>query len=675
VSSAAIRFACPVCAGNIRAPAGQLGHEVLCPHCGNTVTVPGPDQPAVSASQQSPPKIESATQPVVERPKSKEPNIDPDAPIRIDDDRPQPGEFAVTCPTCGTRVAATPNLIGQAVRCPDCYSSVPVLPSEARPLPKSQPTRFDDDVTFSPAVPTPRYIPPATSGVNPAELYGQDATEVSSAAESTSSDQEFTVSCPICHTRIGARPSQIGRNIRCPDCETEFNVHPPRQKPKQDRVTLEEGEEFRMSELFERPKYQSTTRGSVSRDELDIVELNEAERLPPAPEPAIPSPKSSAGKIDFFVTCPTCASRVGARYDQVGKTIRCSDCYSDVVVTAPRTRKSATAVETEADTDEEQIDIPHHSEPAAPPMAARSLITPVAPPSPPSPPTPATPKPVQDVYAEQTREAMGKAEREADEVEDKLKLEDLPPFKQLLIVLSDVTLLIRIVYLSVGLIFELWLASVVSSMFEHGHGEMTAPITFFMFIVAIPVVGYIFKTIINVVQVTAVGQVRIEDWYAEDFYAALSSVFQAFVAFGFSSMPGGILGSALYSAGVPAIICVVLFPLSIFLLFPFVLLSQLEGEHPFYIISLPVARSIRLAPTAWIRCYCEGFILFLLTGALLCLPILSSFLCDIVVAFGLVAIAMLFARSIGILAYACNRALLRDSLRREELASAPQSSR
>jgi len=344
-------------------------------------------------------------------------------------------------------------------------------------------------------------------------------------------------------------------------------------------------------------------------------------------------------------------------------------------VTQPRTKKSEVAVATETDPAEVQIDIPHYNEPKAPPVAATAMITPVAPPSPSAPPAPATPNPIQNVYAEQLRAAIGKAEKEADEVENKLKLEDLPPFKQLFIILTDVSLLIRIVYLGVGFVIQFVLAGVVESLFQAGQGALAAPVSFFMFVIGIPIVGYLYKTIINIVQVTAVGQVRIEDWYADDFYAAISSVFQVFMAFGFSSMPGGILGSALYSAGAPAFLCFVLFPLSIFLLFPFVLLSQLEGEHPFYVISLPVARSIRLEPTAWMRCYCESFILFLLTIGLLSLLLIDNFLLKVVVAFGFVAITMLFARSIGILAYACNRALLRDSARREELAGAAQGQR
>ena len=81
MSSAAIRFACPVCDGNIRAPAGQLGHDVLCPHCGNTVTVPDDNQSAPPSRQAAGDKNEAPPQAESERPSAAAPVIDPDGVV------------------------------------------------------------------------------------------------------------------------------------------------------------------------------------------------------------------------------------------------------------------------------------------------------------------------------------------------------------------------------------------------------------------------------------------------------------------------------------------------------------------------------------------------------------------------------------------------------------------
>jgi hypothetical protein len=228
-------------------------------------------------------------------------------------------------------------------------------------------------------------------------------------------------------------------------------------------------------------------------------------------------------------------------------------------------------------------------------------------------------------------------------------------------------MLLRITYLGAVLTVQLSLLTFCSYLVESGQAPLVFPVILIFWGIGLLLLGFIFRLTINIVQGTAVGQVKMQE-LSEDFYTSIVSVIQMIVAVGISSMPGGILASILYSMGASSAFFGLLFPLSIFLFFPFVLLSQMEGEHFFHVISLPVAHSIRLVPTAWMRCYGESFILCLITTGLIFVPVLHNLLLRILVGFGLVTTVILFARSVGILGYACNRALLRDSIRREELS-------
>jgi len=426
-----------------------------------------------------------------------------------------------------------------------------------------------------------------------------------------------------------------------------------------------------LSDVVERPKYQSTTRGEVSPNELEILQLNEEENYPPEPRPPEPA-RVGSGQIDFFVQCPTCGSRVGARHDQVGQRVRCSDCYSDVIVTAPKVKKTAVIRSLEETDDLPQVDIPHIADhdPVAPPVAIRvsSVVgTPTT-----QLPVPADqPEAIQQVHAQRSQEALSKAQKEVERSEGTVKLEKLAPFQQLFIVLKDAAVLTRILYVAGALFVVLTLLAVGRSISGTPQAPFILVLMIFVLVISIPLIGFTFKSFISIVQGTAVGQIQIQEWF-DDFYASLLAAFQVLVAFSIASMPGGILASILYSAGVPPTWYALFLLLSVFLFLPFVLLSQLEGEHPFYVISLPVLRSMQGAAAAWMRCYAESFILFLITSAALYLEFWDNIFLRILTSIGIVICLFIFARSIGILGYACNRALMREEIRKEEQAMAAE---
>ena len=79
--------------------------------------------------------------------------------------------------------------------------------------------------------------------------------------------------CQLCGTRMHVHESQIGKMLRCPDCHSETEVKAPKVLPPSPRKpTLDELEEFQLSDPGERPAYRPMVEAKGEYAELQLLD-------------------------------------------------------------------------------------------------------------------------------------------------------------------------------------------------------------------------------------------------------------------------------------------------------------------------------------------------------------------------------------------------------------------
>ncbi len=141
-----------------------------------------------------------------------------------DEHAPDPNEpVAFNCRVCDTRLAARMKHVGRKAKCPDCGA-----------------------LTAVPAPPKPQPIK------KPSAMHGQQygvwgADDAPSSAElSARQPKFFPIWCRNCDTLMHARPEQVGKKLKCPDCGAKNDiVEPPPPKPKKSAL-VPDGSEYQL---------------------------------------------------------------------------------------------------------------------------------------------------------------------------------------------------------------------------------------------------------------------------------------------------------------------------------------------------------------------------------------------------------------------------------------------
>jgi len=111
-----------------------------------------------------------------------------------------------------------------------------------------------------------------------------------------------------------------------------------------------------------------------------------------------------------------------------------------------------------------------------------------------------------------------------------------------------------------------------------------------------------------ILEAVANGQDRVDEWPAFNPAEWLGSYLVALVAFILSGAPGAVIGWLLFSSAPLLSLATIL--LSLFALFPFVLLSILDNDSVFAPISTDVTKSVSRCPDAWGTLYFSSMLLF-----------------------------------------------------------------
>ena len=258
-----IILSCPVCQTQIFAKVDQIGQEILCENCLESIVVTTPiEAPSVQQKQPREEPADRIEEPAIEQahalqtPSRPEPTdvIKPTEEIidlepiddleRFEDYNVEPirvspttqptqptspiptGEFElvvqwnIACQTCNTHLTITPEDIGKTVQCPNC--SGPVTIDAPAKLPT--PTRRRIDVT-----------------VNLVQKENRAGTKIATKAVKQPAAAkpeveyeliiEWGVVCPVCYTAIVVTLKDIDSTVACPDCFKPLDIERPNPMP------------------------------------------------------------------------------------------------------------------------------------------------------------------------------------------------------------------------------------------------------------------------------------------------------------------------------------------------------------------------------------------------------------------------------------------------------------
>lgn len=632
----------------MKALAAQAGEACRCPKCGAEAFVPGGREPPPRADSSANARADVQTpspnrhpgetptdQRSPRKPSSANPtgaaagqSGPPDASARRTTDaipalapRPRPKLF-VRCPLCRSPLAIHEHQVGTTVRCLDCHTEFEAQ-RKASETPRPKPSVADFEIALSDPVPTPRYQPSLADGVTAAELYGDLPVEgppatSASVSRRPTNEPQLAVVCPLCRTRLYVTERQVGRQVRCGDCHTEFSVEAPRaETPRSTPHHDLDDVDFALEEVGERPKYRPLTRGSVTREQLDEIERARTS----AAEPTEAAPRASRHAFDFEAICRHCGSRIPARDEQIGQKVVCGDCHSTVIVTRPRRRKAAAGSVAEAGKLPSVVG-------DSPAEAAR------------------------DAPRESSIRWLNEAEREEEErAPEGRKLEGMPYFQQLVCFLADAGALLRIAVLSIALMLLMSIGTYIASFANAGLLAIVAVILVIVgMILLFPTLLGWANSMITIITDTGSGNAMIEDWSDLDIGEWLVQSAMVFFAFLVSAVPAAVFAGALSLVSASPWVSFGCLAVSVMLFLPPILISMLVTGSVFHVFAPEVWSTLSKAPGVWLRLYVTiGVLLVGLMGASMMVSS-NSRLVDALGAICLVTLSFLYCRAIGIVA-------------------------
>ena len=437
---------------------------------------------------------------------------------------------SLQCPRCNGSVTVADHAAGQRVKCPHCQQTF-LAPGFAS-------SGNDDDDWLTLDEPTGKSAAPK-KGSTPSRPSDQTAA---SSGKPASSGKWFS-------PEEEALLSEFASDLD--DFTAELDSPPPPVPPRPSGPSVG-------------PKAPTTP---LDRSQSNESQSNESPASDPAASDLAAQPIQYAN--EYRVTCKTCGTFLYAKASQAGKTVKCSDCYSPVLIPPPpRVRKKFEVNLDEADS--------FTFEPN--PKAERR----------------------PDPYQRSADQLLEEAARE-DVVNKNPTYEDTPdvlewlrgivaPFKDLG-VLAHLLGLIVLGCVPAVIVMKIDSPILVLGLFPAG---------FFLGLLTISCGLAILQSVAN-------DEPSVTDWPTLDPLAWLGQLFVVGAAATVAAVPIWIICMLILG---PQLLSVAITMLSIYVFFPFVLLSMLDMSSPFIPFSAEVARSVTKCEEAWGGFYFSSGLLF-----------------------------------------------------------------
>jgi hypothetical protein len=380
-----------------------------------------------------------------------------------------------------------------------------------------------------------------------------------------------------------AKESQIGQTLRCPDCFTDVPVKAPKvAPPPPKKKTLDELEEFQLSDPGERPTYKPMIEARGEYAELQLLDT----KAPPRKEQTAP-------RGDMVV--PGLPDTVDPLLNESHFPVPLGP---PVAAPAPTTPQTA-VIGGEEDLDDQEVVL-------SAPVERIETKTEIK--------VPDLPPPKRDERKEPTWN-----DDEWGFIADPRQAgswQKSPFYVGLLSIFLDLQLGLRIAAYSVGVAIVLSMIGNAAILADpDGPQTIKAIFTF----LAAMILGFLilmsFSPCLLVIATdTADGESKVKEWPGWDIGEWIGSAFYIPIAAFVAVLPGGflacllLLGGQFWLAPFPPL-------MSFLLLFPIPFTSIVSESSPVHLISSNVLKSLRSHGDGWISLYVLSFFIFMVATA------------------------------------------------------------
>ncbi len=492
------------------------------------------------------------------------------------------------CTRCFSWLGASPSQVGTKQRCPRCQMMVRV---------------------------------PTAEQAAAAYVKGEDY-ELSDRDEMLAPEPSISFDCPTCNSRLSEPEDQVGRETKCPDCHTLVVVPPPpavvekrRAEPGEDYKLQQQADAWGITGEALRKQYYSIhcplcgtmaqATAEIAGREIECPDCQEPFTVGPPPKRRRDLGKESveAGRDDEYalreneswdrpaaeqsliaVKCGLCGTLIQAAEDQVGQEMMCPDCDELIIVPRPKRRRKPQMTEDEYATGS-AMETPKFEQAFPDPRFARGSTKPGEGPQ---------------YYFE-----------EPPKIPRRWYFDGVFEFP------AYPTTYMRWLSLSmIGGMLAFLIASILAFAFSGDNVTfMMAAVPFSasaaLGIVWMAVAGAHFLVIIRL---TSFGHDQVEDWPPGMFVDWMFDFLYFFLAAVVSIVPAAAPVWAFDLIGIHAWPLLFLIPLLFSMLFPFVLMSMLEGGSPFHIVTPAICKTLVAHRREWALFWVEGTLVVALAG-------------------------------------------------------------
>jgi DNA-directed RNA polymerase subunit M/transcription elongation factor TFIIS len=442
--------------------------------------------------------------------------------------------------------------------------------------------------------------------------------------------------CPFCGTRMYADRSQVGKTMVCPECLETVAVHvasesqPPADPderlpipesvppatpatPPDPKASETAGEdEFRLSEPETLPSaafwskdladaLQEEGEADPSRQQ-EPVNTADHRIVPPSPPQA---PTAAPSEREFRVKCSVCDTMVYVTTDEIGKTKKCPDCFTEFEVPRPTTKQATPVPDVMKDAGEFALSEPVER------LVFKDMET--------------------DLVGRTVgQEQLAKAEKEKEEKEwQQPKLPKQPLWTGVFRFWQSGEAFLSLVFIA-GIFWTICFATIVGAAYAAKGGLGI----FVMMICAVGVMAilltggaYAAVTGLRILQDTAAGLEKVESWPDLAFLDWCLEALYVAVAFAYSMTPGILVSWSMGKMGISPSVGYLVSMVSLFALFPIVLLSLMEADALTAPLTKPIMQSLQKERSHWVVFYLESvaiLIIVLVAGSLIYLESLFA---------------------------------------------------
>ena len=560
--SSDISCTCPRCHAHLNLRHNDAGKRVQCPSCQGTVKVPDGHASSAQQSRLSPGGGGLSAHSAAEA-------------------LGRGTQIVLVCPQCRTTLSAAIDQIGQEIVCSECLEGVPVVAQEAAggPLPGDTVT----GAVRSEAVEETH--PHGTASLVDREAAPAANTSPTAAKTSpTSVDRSATPAEPeqslvVPDDPLAPSPSQEG---------TESGASPAGLDgvdETEDDLVLAPAEEL----------------GAILPDIMDSIKAAEARSDahfggPHADSEAgstEPAPKGADQSAEFGYSCTLCGTRLHARPNQSGQTMKCPDCFVENIVPQPPAKPKQPVREDAT----EDFGLGEARQPTFPGAAVNESLG---------------MSPHQNA-----QKMLAAAEAElASEYEEEAEFDAEPPMNLMVSFLVDPSALLTAVF--GGVSFGLWLCCIVRAFSPDTMTRVVGIMgTLATSVLSLLALAFLLAACLAIVTETSAGNRKITGWPSSDVSDWLFSVLTLFNPLWMSGLPGFVLGAMISMATGGGGGFVLVF-LSWLALFPVVMHAMNENESSFMPYSSETVRSIQKHPRQWGMFYASATFLMLFCSLVFC---------------------------------------------------------